>query len=106
MSFSTSFLLAVLALGLGTYALRSVFLLFAGRLPTPPWASEVLRVMPPAVLAAIIVPALLLPDGVFELVVPRVGAAVVAVVVAWRTHNVLATLAAGLGAAILLQALS
>ena len=64
--------------------------------------------MPPAVLGALIVPALLAPAGALDLSLAnaRLLAGLLAVAVAWRTRNALLTMVAGMGALLLLQALA
>lgn len=92
--------------GMGTFAMRASFLVFAHRMVTvPAWAQRVLRQIPPAVLAAIVLPALLRPGGDLDVWQPRVLAGALAAVVAWRTRNVALTLAVGMGAVMALEAL-
>ncbi|MDQ1515853.1 MAG: hypothetical protein QOE80_1683, partial [Actinomycetota bacterium] len=55
---------AILLAGGGTFAMRASFLGFAHRLTTvAPWVQRVLRQIPPAALASLVVPALLRPAG-------------------------------------------
>ena len=87
----------ILISGAGTYAMRASFLAAAHRLAEiPPALARVLRQIPPAALAAIILPALVRPDGEFDLYQPRVLAGLVAALLAWRTRNVGLTLVAGM----------
>src|SRR5947199_7362322 len=97
----------ILAIGLGTYLMRLSFILLLGRRPLPAAVWQVLRLVPPAVLSALIVPALLLPGGQLDLTTgnARLLAGLLAALVAWRTKNVLLTLGTGLGGLLLLQAL-
>ena len=97
---------AILLSGAGTFAMRASFLAAASRLAeVPPFAQRLLRQIPPAALAAIVAPALLRPDGHFDLVQPELAAGVAAGLVAWRTRNVALTLIVGLGGLVLLRAL-
>ena len=97
---------AILLAGAGTFAMRASFLSAASRLATvPPWAQRILRQIPPAALASIVVPALLRPGGELGLFQPRLAAGLVAAVVAWRTRNVALTLVIGLVTLVALQAL-
>jgi len=97
---------AILLAGIGTFAMRAAFLAFADRLAdVPPPVQRVLRQIPPAALAALVAPALLRPEGELDLTHPRFVAGVVAAAVAWRTRSTGLTLAVGLGAAMLLEAL-
>jgi branched-subunit amino acid transport protein len=61
--------------------------------------------IPPAVLAALVAPALLRPEGVFAPFGPRAVAGLVALVVAFVTRSVIATILVGLGAVIGLEVL-
>ena len=83
--------------GIGTYAMRASFLAFAHRMSTvPPGVTRVLRQIPPAALAAIVLPALVRVDGRLDLLQPRLVAGLLAALVAWRTRNVGITLVAGM----------
>ena len=96
---------AIVLAGAGTYAMRASFLLAADRLArVPPNVERLLRQIPPAALASLVLPALLRPEGHLDLVSPRLLAGVLAAAVAWRTRNVAATLAVGMGALVLLDA--
>ena len=96
----------VILAGAGTYAMRASFLAVAHRMArVPPGAARVLRQIPPAALAAIVVPALVRPEGQLELLNPRLLAGILAAVVAWRTRNVGLTLAVGMAILVALQAL-
>lgn len=94
---STAWTTIVIA-GVGTYALRASFLAAARRLvDLPPLTERVLRQIPPAVLAALVVPSLVRPDGDLDLWQPRLLAGVLAAVVSWRTRNIALTLVVGMG---------
>lgn len=71
----------------------------------PLWLSRVLRQIPPAALASLVVPAVVRPDGAIDLFQGRIAAGVVAAVAAWRTHNLAVTLAVGIGLLIVLDRL-
>ena len=97
--------LAIALAGAGTFAMRASFLAAANHLgEVPPWASRVLRQIPPAALAAIILPALVRPEGTFDLFQPRLAAGVLAALIAWWTRSVLATLVLGLAGVTVLEA--
>ena len=97
---------AILLSGAGTFAMRASFLAAASRLAVvPPLAQRLLRQIPPAALAAIVLPALVRPEGSLDLFQPRLAAGIIAAVVAWRTRNVALTLAVGLLSLIALQSL-
>jgi len=71
----------------------------------PPWLLRALRYVPAAVLSAIIAPELALPGGALDLTVgnERLVAGLLAILIAWRTRNVLLTVAIGMVALWLLQ---
>lgn len=84
--------------GLGTYLLRASLVVLLGRVTVAPAVERSLRYIAPAVLAAIVAPALLLDaDGGLQVVDLRVLAGVAAGLAAWRWRTIPATLAAGLG---------
>ena len=94
----SSIWIAILLGGAGTYAMRASFIVTAHRLATvPPWADRVLRQIPPAALAALVLPALVRPEGEVDLTQPRLWVGLLAGIVAWRTRSVLLTLLVGLG---------
>jgi branched-subunit amino acid transport protein len=96
--------LAVVLAGAGTFAMRASFLAFAHRMAeVPPWLRRVLRQIPPAALASLVVPALLRPEGHVDLFQGRLLAGTVAALVAWRSRNIAVTLVAGMGVLILLD---
>ena len=85
-----------------TYVSRVTLLLAVGR-DLPPTMRRWLRFVPAAVLAALITPSGLAPNGVLQLGA-RGAALIVGAVVAWRTRDALPTVAAGLLAFWLLRA--
>lgn len=92
--------------GAGTFAMRASFLAVAHRFVTiPEWAQRVLRQIPPAALAAMVVPALVRPGGVFDLWQPRLAAGIIAAALAWKTKNSLATIFGGLAALVIIEQL-
>lgn len=100
--------LTILGMGLITYGIRVVLFLLPERLALPPWLLRALRYVPAAVLSAIILPELLLSGGALDISLgnERLLAGLVGILVAWRTRNVLWTVAAGMVALWLLQAFS
>jgi branched-subunit amino acid transport protein len=99
--------LTVLAMGLVTYLIRLSVIGAIGRIDIPPLVQRALRFVPPAVLSAIVFPELLRPSGALDVSAGnlRLIAGLVAIVVAWRTRNVLLTIAAGMATLWLLQAM-
>lgn len=97
---------AIVLAGIGTFAMRASFLVFAHRLAdVPPQVQRLLRQIPPAALAAIVLPALLRPDGQLDVTQPRLVAGLAAAAVAWRTRNIALTLAVGMGVVMAIEAL-
>ncbi|CAN5718212.1 hypothetical protein BH20ACT2_BH20ACT2_04630 [soil metagenome] len=97
---------AIVFSGIGTFAMRASFLAAAHRLATvPPLVQKVLRQIPPAALAALVLPALLRPEGSLDLLHPRFAAGALAALVAWRFRSVALTLVVGMAALLLLEAL-
>jgi branched-subunit amino acid transport protein len=99
--------LVVAVVGAGTYLSRLSFVAVFGRIGVPPWLGRALKHVAPAVLAALVAPAVLLRDGAVDAGSgnPRLYAALVAAVVAWRLRSVAATIVVGMGLLWLLQAL-
>jgi len=93
--------------GAGTLAIRLSFLLLFERLDTvPPRVERALSFVPPAVFAAIALPAVLPLEAVLS-VSPDLGrllAAGAAVVVARKTGNLVATIAVGIAVLAAVQA--
>ncbi len=78
------------------------------RMKLPEWVKRVLVYVPPAVMTAIITPALFFAGGTptIGLDAPRLGAAIIASLLAWRTRSVLWTVVLGMVALWGLQALA
>jgi branched-subunit amino acid transport protein len=94
-------ILLVAGMALVTFAVRYPVLALVSKVSLPPALVAALKFIPPAVLTAIIVPALLAPDGPeldFSLTNDYLIAGVITTVVAWRTRNLLLTLATGMAA--------
>lgn len=91
--------LAVVLIGIATYGFRYSFIHLFGRIDeVPPAVKRVLRYVPPAVLAALVVPDLVTvrPTVAATLLDERLIAGIAAAVVAWRTENVFATIGVGM----------
>jgi branched-subunit amino acid transport protein len=90
--------LIIIAMGIVTFGIRLLPIVLLGRIEIPLVVQRALRFVPPAVLSAIIAPELLMPGGQLN-VSPgnaRLIAGLLATVVAWRTKNVLLTIAVGM----------
>lgn len=99
--------LTIIAAGLITYATRLSFILLFERIEIPAWLKRALRFVPAAVLSAIILPELVFLDGSLAIAPtnPRLLAGIVAILVAWRTKNILLTLVSGMTSLWILQAI-
>jgi branched-subunit amino acid transport protein len=88
----------VVVVGVLTFAFRHSFVYLFGRVDAvPPRLRAALRYVPPAVLAALVAPALVgSPLAVGPVLTARTAAGAVAALVAWRTGNTAATLVAGM----------
>lgn len=83
-----------------TFAIRYPFLGFAKHFELAPSVQQVLRYIPPAVLAAIIFPAVFTPHGspTLHYTNPFLVAGGVALLISWLFDNLLLTILAGMGA--------
>lgn len=98
MSLSSSAVwLIIVLVGAGTYLLRFSFIYLFGKIELPDSFTRALRFVPAAVLAALVAPALFVVPEATSWLTPRLVAAGVAVLVAWRTKSVLLTLLTGMG---------
>ena len=95
----------VLCIGAGTYAIRVSFILILSEAKLSDTLMRALRFIPATVLAALIVPAVFAGSGELnaEFGFERPIAASIAFLIAWKTRNVLATIATGLVSLWLLQ---
>ena len=99
--------LLILFAGLLTFGTRLSFILMLHRLKVPSWFLRALRFVPMAVLSAIILPQLVTRNSTLDLSLrnPQLYAGALAIVVAWRTKNVLLTILAGMVALLIFQTL-
>ena len=97
--------LIIIFVGLGTYLTRLSFIGIFGNREIPAYVERPLRLVAPAVLAAIAIPELVAPDG--EVFVSfdnlRLLAGLIAIVVAWRTRSIGWTIGVGMGSLWLLD---
>jgi len=95
---TTSIWLLFLAIGLGTFLLRFVFIYLFGKIEMPDWLRRALRFVPAATLAALVFPALTHPAGQLDLSLQnfRLLAGLGGAIIAWRTRNVLLTILIGM----------
>ena len=90
--------LIILGMGLVTYAVRLSVIPLYGRGDVPPAVRRALRFVPPAVLTALVTPALIRPEGTVNLRVTNLHllAGSVAALVAWKTRSTLLTITVGM----------
>ncbi len=88
----------IVSIGLATFGLRYFPVALLARLELPGWLKRALVYVPPAVLTAIITPALFFPGSTPTISpdIPRIVAAALAAIVAWRTRSVLWTVTLGM----------
>lgn len=88
----------LLGMGLVTFGVRVIPLLAVERMPIPARARDALAYVPIAVLSAIIAQEVLAPGDHVSLSLSndRLLAATAAILIAWRTKNILATIAGGM----------
>ncbi len=103
----TQFWPVIAVVGLGTFLIRFSFILIMDKISLPDAVHQMLRFIPASVLTALVVPAVLLQKngGMAFAGWERMLAALVAVAVAWKTKNIMATIASGMIALWGLQAI-
>ena len=91
--------------GLATFGIRYSFIYLFGRFEIPARVKEALRFVPPAVLAAIVFPEVLIRSDQLLISISneRLLAGIAAALVAWFTKNIILTLLAGMSALLILQ---
>ena len=99
--------LIIFGMGFVTFSTRLLPIVLLERIEIPFVIQRALRFVPPAVLSAIILPELVLRDGALDLSLgnARLIAGVIAALVAWRTKNVVLTIAIGMIALWVLSAI-
>ncbi len=107
-SYSPTFIWVLMGVAAaGTWMIRLSFIALFGRVAViPDMVMRILKLIPAAVLAAIVAPALTHSAGSLDLGTDRFFAGVLAALVAWRTKNVLATIGACMATLWILQALT
>jgi branched-subunit amino acid transport protein len=90
--------LTMLLAGLATFIIRLSFIQIIGHRSIPPLLQRALRLVPPAVLTAIIFPEVFLSSGHLDLSFgnARLLAGLLATLVAWRTRNAVLTIVVGM----------
>ncbi len=98
--------LLIIGMFAATFSIRYVLWGTAGRFHFPPWLSDALGFVPAAVLTAIIVPAVLIPDGStvqLQWDNPYLPAALASLAIALWRKNLLLTIVFGLTIFMLLK---
>lgn len=95
----------VLIVGIGTYLIRLSFVGILGDREIPTAVERPLRLVAPAVIAAIAIPELVAPVDAIDISFGnlRLLAGLVAIVVAWKTRSIGWTIAAGMASLWLLD---
>ncbi len=90
--------LLVAGMALVTFLIRYPLLELVGKISLPDRLFKALRYVPPAVLAAIIVPSVIMPKGEILLTPanPFLVAGLISALVAWRSKNLLLTVIIGM----------
>lgn len=99
----------IVIIGIGSYLIRLSFIAAIGTRSLSPALERPLKYVAPAVLAALVAPAVILKDGSADLAPlsnPKFLAAFIAALVAWKTRSVVATIIVGMGVLWVLQALA
>ena len=95
----------IIIVGLLTLGMRLSFMVFLGNMQISSIVQQSLRFVPIAVLSALIAPALFFSSGSLNLSLSntRLIAGILAILVAWRTKNVLLTIFSGMACLLILQ---
>lgn len=97
----------IIIVGLLTLGIRLSFIGIIGKMRVSPMAQQALRFVPVAVLSALIAPALFFSGSSGSLNISfsniRLIAGMLAILVAWRTKNVLLTIFSGMACLLILQ---
>jgi branched-subunit amino acid transport protein len=101
-------LLIIVGMGVITYAIRLSMIVISGQIQLGDHLQRALRYVPPAVLSAIIVPEMLQPGGTLDVSLgnERLLAGLIAILVAWFTGSMIWTVAIGMMALWILQAIN
>jgi branched-subunit amino acid transport protein len=95
---TTNEILLVAGMAIVTFLVRYPVLALVSRITLPQVMLDGMKFIPPAVLAAIIAPAMFMPAGAFDLSLSNayLVAGLAAGLIAWRARNLLATIVLGM----------
>jgi len=95
---NTQLILTIIFIGIGTFLFRFSFIYLYGRFELPNWIRRAMRYVPPAVLSALIFPAIVIKDEIIWISPqnPRLIAGIVAIIIAWKTKKLLLTIGVGM----------
>jgi branched-subunit amino acid transport protein len=88
--------LAVLAVGVGTFLSRSIFILALADRTIPPRVIRALEFVGPAVLSALVVALMVDDSGVVAVGVPEAAALAAGGLAGWKRRNLIYVVAAGM----------
>lgn len=94
----------VIVAGVATFAIRYSFIGLFGQVGVPVQVERALRYIAPAVLAALVLPAIISPDTVFDPWNAFIPAAVAGGLAAWATKNIGVAILVGMPVLWILQA--
>ena len=95
---------SIIFVGLLTYLSRLSFIFLSEKIQIHPQIYRTFRYIPISVLSAIIIPELIQKSGPQNFVVePRLVAGLIAILIAWRTKNVILTITLGMFVLYLVQ---
>lgn len=97
--------MVTLAVGIGTYILRALFILALARRDIPDRVLVALQFVAPAVLGSLVIAVLIDADGRVAIGVPEFAALTTGVVVAFKTRNHILTLVVGMAVFWIVRAL-
>jgi len=101
MSSAWTWWIVILVVGALNYLSRLSFIALFAHVEMPPFVARALRFVPSTMLTAIVVPAIVFTAPatvVFSYTNPKLVAAIVAALIAWRTMSPTATMASGMAA--------
>ncbi|HEX6947830.1 MAG TPA: AzlD domain-containing protein [Acidimicrobiia bacterium] len=89
-------LIAILAVGLGSYIMRAVFIIALANREIPPSVVSALEYVAPAVLASLVVSLVVDAQGRLTIGIPEILALVAGSITVWRSRNYLLSTIVGM----------